>query len=404
MVDSEKSIIRIIVLVVIAITLTIILASLALAKRDASIYPSNVSVGGIKMTGLSRGEAEDILAERLPISYSQELQLKLPSRTLFIPFNEIGISYDIPATLDLIDSSLHQKGLNGILQHSIFRGTSHNLVPQLSWNQGMLQKKLYDSKKLYDQPAINARILYNKDYFEYISHKNGYVINVSASLDKIENSLQKGLSGPVSLVVSEIYPRVKLEDVKQVRDMLGVSICRIESSEAISGNLVIALNGSLIMPGESFALIEVIKPIETGTCGLTLINNILDQVCSQAGIKVISTPVKFVNNLEHPILIIANIEGNNLIIKLFGNQTIKGKKIGIVKEKEEIAPGMQVKVRADLSPQQRIILQEGQNGYINRTYRVVKINNQVMEKTLLSEDLIPERDTIIAVGPGTIEK
>jgi len=50
------------------------------------------------------------------------------------------------------------------------------------------------------------------------------------------------------------------------------------------------------------------------------------------------------------------------------------------------------------------VLQEGQSGYINRSYRVVKINGKVTEKTLLSQEVTPGRDTIIAVGPGTIKK
>jgi uncharacterized protein YabE (DUF348 family) len=54
-------------------------------------------------------------------------------------------------------------------------------------------------------------------------------------------------------------------------------------------------------------------------------------------------------------------------------------------------------------PGQRIVQEEGESGYIDRTYRFVKENGKEIEKTLLSENIVPGLDTIILVGPGDIK-
>jgi len=405
MTDSKKMIIRIILLMTVAVILTLWLASLALAKRDAVIYPSNILVGGVSLAGLGHDEAAELLAEQLPTSYGSQLLLQLPSRQLYIPFNEVGIAYDIPATLTGIDVSRHPKGI-GVFKHSIVRGNIINTAPTINWNRTLMEEKLFQLKIDYDQPAINAPILYSNDYLEYIGHKTGYAIDIHASLREIENYLQKGSLGPIPLISSEIHPRVRIEDIKEVKDMLGISMGRINRPTTDLEPLVQDLNGFIIMPADNFSLAQIItvKSMLLTDSSLTLVNDTLYRALSQAGLKYIDQQAGFFNNLEHPVLITVLIEGNNLIIKIFGCQTEKGKEILFITEKKEIPPQIQVKINKKLSPQQRIVLQEGQSGYINRSYRVVKIKGKETEKTLLSEELTPGRDTVIAVGPGTIKK
>ena len=181
---------------------------------------------------------------------------------------------------------------------------------------------------------------------------------------------------------------------------------RINRPTADLEPLVKDLNGFIIMPADNFSLAQIItvKSMLFTDSSLTLVNDTLYRALSQAGLKYIDQQAGFFNNLEHPVLITVLVEGNNLIIKIFGCQTEKGKEILFITEKKEIPPQIQVKINKKLSPQQRIVLQEGQSGYINRSYRVVKIKGKETEKTLLSEELTPGRDTVIAVGPGTIKK
>jgi len=406
MVDSRKHVARIVLLLVAAVMLTLFLASLALAKRDAKVYPSNIAVSGVELGGLSRDKAGRVLADRLPANYGSHLLLQTPSRSLSIPIDQVKIAYDIPATLAKIDVSLQPEGIAGIFQHSIARGSTQDIAPEINWNTTLLQEQLNRIKLAYDQPAIDARILYSNDYLDYISHKNGYSIDITASLDNVCAALKKGSLGPIPLATRETHPRVRLEDIKEVKDILGIGGDKINQPPADFRPLLEICNGSVVMPGEKFSLAKTIRArhLKINKAALTVVNDILYRTCSQAGLELVEPRTGFINNLQHPILITSAIEGNSLVTKIFGCQTETGKEIKFITEKEELAPGFEIKVNKKLSPQQRIVLQEGKSGYIKRSYRVVKVNGKEMEKNLLSEEFTPGRDTIIAVGPGTIKK
>ena len=141
MADYKKYMARIILLMAIAVILSLWLASLALAKRDAVIYPSNISVGGVSLAGLDHDEATALLAQRLPTSHGRQLLLQLTSRQLYIPFDQVGIAYDIPATLNQIEDSWHQKGM-GVFKHSIARGNTIGIASEINWNRTLMEEKL----------------------------------------------------------------------------------------------------------------------------------------------------------------------------------------------------------------------------------------------------------------------
>jgi hypothetical protein len=405
MADSRKYVVRIVLLLVAAVMLTLFLASVALAKRDASVYPSNISVGGVELDGLDRETAGRILTDQLPENYGRELLLQTPSRSVSIPISLAGIDYDIPATLAKIDETLQPEGLAGVFTHSISRGSIQDIVPEMVWNTTLLQQQLSAIKRDYDQPAVDARILYSNDYLDYISHKKGYSIDVAASLDSICAALAKGSLGPVPLIVQETHPHVRLEDIKEVKDILGVSASIIDESSPEFSSLLEICNGLIVMPRDSLSINKIIKikQIKLSDSALTVLYNNLDRACSEAGLN-IQDRGTIKNELQHPVLIASAIDGSSFIIKIFGCQTEAGKEIKFLTEKKELPPVVKMKVNNKLSPQQRLIQQEGKSGYINRCYRIVEINGKQVEKTLLSEEFTPGQDTIIAVGPGTIKK
>lgn len=405
MADSRKYVARIVLLLVAAVMLTLFLASVALAKRDASVYPSNISVGGVELAGLDRETAGRILTDQLPKNYGGQLLLQTPSRSLSIPISLVGIAYDIPATLAKIDVTLQPEGIAGVFAHSISRGSIQDIAPEMLWNTTLLQEQLSTIKRAYDQPAADARILYSNDYLDYISHKNGYSIDVAASLDSICAALAKGSLGLVPITVKETHPHVRLEDIKEVKDILGVSGSIIDESSPEFGPLLEICNGLVVMPGDSLSINKIIstRQIKLSDSALTVLYDNLNRSCSQAGLKVQDSG-NIKNELQHPVLIASAIEGSSFVIKIFGCQTEAGKEIKFTTEKKELAPVVKMKVNGKLSPQQRVILQEGRSGYVNRCFRIVEINGKQVEKTLLSEEFTPGQDTIIAVGPGAIKK
>ncbi|MDD3268710.1 MAG: peptidoglycan binding domain-containing protein [Syntrophomonadaceae bacterium] len=412
MTDAGKMSFKVISLAVVAITTTLLIVSLALAGRDTERYPSNVSVAGISIANLSRQEARELLNKDMLSSWGKNLILDLNGKSISVPLEEIGITYDLTATLEKVDKLLYNsEDQNAIWQHSLLRGQQQEIAPVLAWDKEKLYNKLLELKNENDRAAINARILYHNEYLEYIAHKNGYAINVNSSMENTNKVLANGSLGPIKIELNEILSRVRIEDIETVKDILGVnaSILNVTADDAKA--LLDKLNGIILMPEERISLFGAMdgeNPTADAkenilTAGIQeQVENSIFKACRQAGLDIDTHRIE--NNLEHPVLLVLSLEGNTLLVRIIGCKTDPGKEIKLTSKKEELVPQVIIKVNYRLSPQQRVVKQEGKSGWIKRTYRVVKSGEREIEKGLLSEQYFPPTDTIIEVGPGSIRK
>ncbi|MDD4626159.1 MAG: peptidoglycan binding domain-containing protein [Syntrophomonas sp.] len=409
MIDAGKRWLKVMSMAVIAISVSLLIVSFALAARDRESYPSNLWLGGISLADMSKQEAYELLQSELPSNWGDKVQFLLGKQEIFIPMEEIGVSYDLVGSLDKIDQALFKgNAATELLRHSIVRGQRQEINPVLSWDKEPILKKILQLKKDYDKLAIDARIVYNHDFLEYRAHKNGYLIDVNSSMNRISNALEKGILGPVEIAATEVHPRVKIEDIETVKDVIAVSAKKIDNMSPETLSLLEKLNGLIIMHGESLDIKammdsrhEPAKAVASET--KAQIEGVIFQACIQAGMEK-DNESAMENKLQYPILLTTSLSEQTLLVKIYGCQTEPGKEIKLLSEREDVYPEVQIKLDPRLSPQQRIIQQEGEKGFILRNYRVVSRGGKVVEKSLLSEELTPASDTIIVVGPGNTRK
>ncbi|WP_276623865.1 peptidoglycan binding domain-containing protein [Syntrophomonas wolfei] len=410
MTDAGKLWLKVISMAVIAISASLLIVSFALAARDQDYYPSNLWLGGISLADMSKEEAYALLQSELASSRGDKLILVVGKQEISLPMEEIGINYDIAASLDKIEEELFPgQGVATLVKHSVARGQRQEIKPVLSWNKEAVLEKVLQIKRDYDQPAVDARIVYNHDFLEYRAHQNGYLINVNASMNHISDALEKGILGPIEIIATEVHPRVKIEDIETVKDVIAVSARRINHLSPETSALLEKLNGLIIMHGEKLDLPAIMDSgceaaMDVGSETKAQIKGAIVQACLQAGMQEKDKHSVMENKLQYPLLLTTSMSEHTLLVKIYGCQTELGKEITLLSEREDVYPEVQIKLNHRLSPQQRIIQQEGKKGFILRNYRVVTSGGKVVEKSLLSEELTPASDTIIIVGPGNIRK
>jgi len=413
MADSVRVLLKVMSTVVAGIVITLLIVSFALFQRDVRVYPSNVFVSGISLAGLSREEAYEVLNNNFSSKQEEKMLLEFSDSLISVPLHECGISYDIESTLKKADSLFYgENAVIALLRHSIIRGKRQDVAPVFSYDENRLYDKIIEIKKEFDKSSVDARILYNGGYLEYLPHEYGRIIDVAGSIENISAALGKGLIGSIELAITEVSPRIKLNDIKKVQDTLGAYVGLFDVNGLDSVRCFVSgLNGLIIMPGETISLNkfagqqgEIVIKGDSGNETVSEVKNAFCQTCLQAGLEIEEDSFIVTNNHTQPILLTAVIEGEKLTIKIFGCQLEKGKKISIITEEEEILPKVRMKVDSRLLPQQQIIEQEGKNGLIVRTYRVVSKYGEETEKTLLTEEIFPAVDTIISVGPESIRK
>lgn len=416
----NKIVVKIISLVLLAACLTVLFVSMALAKRDQAIYPSNIAVGGISIANLNYAEARARLQAGMGSEWKDTLRLKIDKNSAIysIPISELKIKYNLNSSLNKINLSINQPfQLGHLLRHTIIRGNAVNINPVLEIkDRSLLYNKLAKIKSNLDKPAVNARVLYNQGYLEYVQHKNGVAVDLDASLMLIEKELDNGSLGPITLVTKTLYPEVKVEDIKSITDLIGVSVISLppgQNSNEIT-KLLANINGVIIMPGDKFSWQKVADKQfsidEKSQPGyqsiLPKLTEVMLNACRSAHLNINSNePGKliFSNNLGKPIMLSVIKDGDKLTVNIFGCQTETGKEISVIKEQTVISPEIEVQVDKSLKPGERNEI-AGHEGKTVRSFRIVKVNGKITEKKLLSEEVYPPSNTIMKVPPDTFIK
>lgn len=407
----NKTIFKAISLALLAAFITVFTVSMALANRDEEIYPSNTVIGGIAVANLNHQQARAKLQTEMGKNWGNALQLKIDnSKAVYtIPLTELKITYDIDASLQKADQLInHSSGLTSSLRHTLIRGTELTIAPVMVINdKGLLYNRLAELKKKLDKPAADARVLYTQGYLEYVEHKNGYTVDLDASLARIESELKKGRTGPLRLVTKTLYPKVKIEDIKSITELIGVSMTSLQPGQTAEiSKLQAAMNGTIVMPGDQFDWQKAAGGAFNNLASLPLFTEVMVNACRSAQLSINcadSGQVAFTNNLGKPIMLSISLEQSDLVVKVFGCQTNAAKEISLIREQSTISPEIKVEVDNSFKTGQREVI-PGSDGKIIRTYREVKINGVKTEKNLLSEEVIPPVDTVMKVSPDTVIK
>lgn len=105
---------------------------------------------------------------------------------------------------------------------------------------------------------------------------------------------------------------------------------------------------------------------------------------------------KFKNNTDYYLLIKADIvEGNQLTIRIFGNNHYK-KQVEVLRIIEEVfPPQVSYEIDPTLLQGEKIVKKEGKPGYRTKVMRIIREKGQVASEELISHDTYPAEERII---------
>ncbi|NLJ73327.1 MAG: hypothetical protein GX333_09970 [Syntrophomonadaceae bacterium] len=210
-----KTKLKIILVILLSITLTIVSVSAFLTVRDNWMYPSHVKLGDLTVGSVPKAKMNGFIKE----AYAQEtLKLSILDEIIEIPISKIGISLDYKNTIEKIDSNL------GVLENVILRGARELVTPVFEWEEIELSDGLESFVSEYNFPAVNAQIIYEDDTVKYILHDTGRFIDHTKLLEKVKNHLLIGELGPIKVEVEEIQPVITLEELQEIEKLSKANI------------------------------------------------------------------------------------------------------------------------------------------------------------------------------------
>lgn len=112
--------------------------------------------------------------------------------------------------------------------------------------------------------------------------------------------------------------------------------------------------------------------------------------------------LKFKNNTNNPILILAEANGEKLNFKILGNESDRDYEIKIVPELlATVSPGVDTVYSNELPEGESTVKESGAKGYSYKTYKEIIKNGEVVDKKEISKSYYLPKDKVVVVGTGT---
>lgn len=112
--------------------------------------------------------------------------------------------------------------------------------------------------------------------------------------------------------------------------------------------------------------------------------------------------LKFKNNTNNPILILADADGNKLNFKVLGNSSDRDYEVKIIAERLGVVSPDVKTIYSDSIPEGETVVREsGKRGYSYKTYKEIIKNGEVVEKKEISNSYYVPKDKVLVVGTGT---
>jgi vancomycin resistance protein YoaR len=404
---------------------------------------AGVKVDGHDLGGLNRMQMEKWLREQAAGVGKTPLTFYYQDVEFIIDAKQIEYAIDMEATAD----SVWRYGREGLLWHrvkSIYyaRTKGYEVPVSIRYSEERLKKLFEQWAQKIDRPAKNASL--SLDTGNIISEQMGRQMDHEVNREQLLRALRER-NGRVPIIVQEVPPHINAADIEKsgVKDLLGIYTTYFNNSDINrTSNIRLAvdkINGTLLQPGEVFSYNAIVGPrdvrhgfkealeivngefvsgIGGGVCQVssTLYNAVL-----YAGLQIVertnhAKPLSYVpagrdatvvygyldfqfaNNSTAPILLLAEIEGGQLKMGVFGkkvsDETVK---IAVVDQKE-IPPGITKKEDPTLYVGETKVEKPGIPGYEATALRIWTINGKEVRREFLSKDKYLPTNTIVRVG------
>ncbi len=330
-------------------------------------FYKGVFIDGVNVAGLTKPEALELLENEINNNFRKtSIDLFYEDKKWTISLEAIEFKFEFDKALDSAFKLGHSGDwLSRMKTIRQLKDTPINLIVTGSYNNVKLIKILSKIKKQIDFLPTNSTYEFNYGKILYTKDSDGRKLDIETNVKLIEARLLNRDFSDICLDVNLIKPAVTVEDVRELRDVIGVFTTKFNANNSSRAhNIELAakkINNYLLLPGEEFSMDRALGPrsssngymqapiisqnqIVAGTGGgicqvaTTLYNAVLlsyldvtkrvhhslplryvppgqDATISEGYID-----LKFKNNRDYTICIVSEVRGGYITVKIVGRK------------------------------------------------------------------------------------
>lgn len=319
-------------------------------------------------------------------------------------------------------------------------------------NQSLIPNRLAEVEAQVSVPPVNAFMQLEGDEFTITEGVAGRTPNMQDAAEQLFTILTSQQSGTVVLQMQDTTPAFTAKHFEGAKSLLGKFSTDYTGGEEIARSINIRLaaahiNNTVVYPGEVFSTRDRVGPVVPER-GYAISNVIMDgrlvedygggicQVAStlynavlyaelhiteranhslkvyyldfgfDAAIAGDYMDLKFKNNLEYPVLVVATAQNGILEVKIYGHETRPpNRTLAFVSERVEVIPPQPERVLVDenLPAGHVLINTQPQDGFKYELFRVVFMDGEQVERERVNISIYRPVQGVVTRGPDIIE-
>lgn len=414
---------------------------------EGKIYPG-VTVQGIDIGGMTKEQAKDKLTETFKNGIGgKKLHIQIEDKQFELIYSNIAPTYDID---EAVNEAYNLGKNDGILKKyiSIKSGSNKKNETNLGFSYDAEKLKSYEEQLQTEvtQSAKDATLSIDGNNITVNPEVDGKTLDLDTLDEKLKESVNGKISDDTVTIDPETTkPRVTTEDLSKVKGLMGTFMTSYGTSSAgRSENIEIAtnaINGSVVMPGETFSFNDVVGPRtvergyqEAGTYvgnkvepgiggGICQVSTTLYRAAMRANLRSVERTnhsmlvsyaepgldatvsygyldYKFKNTYDFPIYIQGITEGKTVTYNVYGDPSaLNGKTYDMVSETIETIPPQTKLVNDSSLPVGKEVSEGGgMTGYRARSYQITYENGTEVNREVVSNDIYSSVDVVVRVG------
>lgn len=256
------------IVIVIASTTAYSVSIMGITKEwDNKIYPG-VTVQDVNIGGMTKEEAKNKLSESFNDAIEKKkLPISIGDKQYELIYSDIMPKYDIDGTVEKAYNIGRDDGT--FKKYMIIKNGENNkkVIPlDFSYNEEKLKEYEAKLQKEVTQAAKDASININGGNITVKPETEGKTVNLETLDQKLKENINGDINSDNKLTVDveTTKPRVTKEALSKIKGMMGTfSTNYSTSAPGRCNNIEIAtkaLDGSIVMPGETFSFNDVVGP------------------------------------------------------------------------------------------------------------------------------------------------
>lgn len=230
---------------------------------------NGIFAGEVDLSGMNESEAYAAVSAYVETLKDTEITLITSGETpITVTAGELGMDW---ANTGLVSEALAVgKSGNIIERYKVMKDLEHeNLVYPIEFSFGIasVRKVIEEKCTGYDMEAESWTLKRENGQFQIVEGNNGYILDVESSIDKVSEYMTSEWSGSsctIELDVKEEEPRGTVEELSQVKDVLGTYTTYYPESDANrAANIANGsshIDGTLLYPGDEFSTYDAVTP------------------------------------------------------------------------------------------------------------------------------------------------